>query len=295
LANYTIRDLEKLSGIKAHTIRIWEQRYNLIEPKRSTTNIRYYTDEDLQFVMHVSFLNRNGLRISKISKMTREEIVTKVHNISKDSFESSNQIQSLTIAMIELHEEKINQILDQSIQQNGFDETLQDLVIPFLEKLSLLWIKGSLSHVHEQFSLHLIKSKIHQALGKIKPSTKIHFGKPNVLLFEPVGEDQEVNLLIVNYLLKSRGCKTSFLSKGIQMNDLKISYPILQPQLLITTVSDQNPKNKAQVYLNRLSNEFQELQIIALSKNSMKHLLLPDNVYIFEDFNDVYEFIDELN
>ena len=106
MANYSIRDLEKLSGIKAHTIRIWEQRYNIIEPKRTATNIRFYTDEDLQYLLNVAFLNRNGIRISKISKMSKVDISDMVSSISQDSEESTNYLQTLTMAMIELNEEK---------------------------------------------------------------------------------------------------------------------------------------------------------------------------------------------
>jgi DNA-binding transcriptional MerR regulator len=295
LANYSIRDLEKLSGIKAHTIRIWEQRYHIIEPKRTATNIRYYTDEDLQYLLNVAFLNRNGHRISKISIMSREEISRKVSSISQDSMENTNQLQSLTMAMIELSEEKFEQIIGGSIEKDGFEETVVGIIIPFLEKLSLLWLTGSISTVHEHFINNLIKQKIAVHTDKlVLPDSKASALKPKVLLFDPQVDDQEVLLSLIHYLLRAKGCRTMYLGKGISLNDLNVAIPIFEPNCLFTILSDYNPKNNPQDFLNKLSLNHPNLQILSTVRSLVRALQLPDNVVVLEDFSEFMEFLEEI-
>ncbi|MEM1119901.1 MAG: MerR family transcriptional regulator, partial [Bacteroidota bacterium] len=124
MAVYSIKDLEKLSGIKAHTIRIWEQRYGIIEPGRTQTNIRYYTDQNLKFLLNIALLNKNGIKISKIAKMGDEEILEKVAAISEINFENDVQLDALTLSMIEMDEFKFDRIISTNIQQLGFERTM---------------------------------------------------------------------------------------------------------------------------------------------------------------------------
>lgn len=295
MVNYSIRDLEKLSGIKAHTIRIWEQRYNIIEPKRTTTNIRYYTDEDLQYLLNVAFLNRNGLRISKISKMRREEINKKVAAISHDSLENTNQQQALTMAMIELSEEKFEQIITVAIEKEGFEETVVNLIVPFLEKLSLLWLTGSIATVHEQFINNLIRQKVASQLDKLPaPKPEEAALKPQVLLFEPQGDDQEVMLSLMHYLFRAKGCRTMYLGKGISINDLNIAVPVFQPNCLFMALSDHHHKNNPQDFVNKLGQQFQHLQLLGTARSLVRPLNLPDNMVLFEDFSEFAEFLEEI-
>jgi len=134
VAVYSIKDLEKLSGINAHTIRAWEHRYDIIEPKRTKTNIRYYEDEDLKFLLNIALLNKNGIKISKIADMSRSEIAEKVAAISEVNFEHGTQLDALTISMIEMDEYKFDRIITTNIQQMGFEKTMVEVIHPFLEK-----------------------------------------------------------------------------------------------------------------------------------------------------------------
>jgi len=295
LVNYSIRDLEKLSGIKAHTIRIWEQRYNIIEPMRTATNIRYYTDEDLQYLLNVAFLNRNGLRISKISKMRRDEINKKVASISQDSLENTNQQQALTMAMIELSEYKFEHIVAAAIEKDGFEETVLSLIVPFLEKLSLLWLTGSIATVHEQFINNLIRQKIASQLDKLPiPKPEEAALKPQVLLFEPQGDDQEVMLSLMHYLFRAKGCRTMYLGKGISINDLNIAVSIFQPNCLFMALSDHQHKNNPQDFINKLGQQFSHLQLLGTARSLVRPLQLPDNMVLFEDFSEFAEFLEEI-
>ena len=295
MANYSIRDLEKLSGIKAHTIRIWEQRYHIIEPKRSTTNIRFYNDEDLQYVLNVAFLNRNGLRISKISKMSRVEISKKVASISQDTLENSNQLQAMTMAMIELNEEKFEHTLKSAIEKEGFDQVLNGIILPFLEKLSLLWLTGSISAANEQFINHLIRQKIAVYCESLPlPEPEKEALRPKAILFEPFADEQELMLTLVNYLFRSKGCKTMYLGKGINLKNLSAAYSVFKPNGLYVMLSEGNAKNNPQDFLNKLGQEYPVLQIIVNSKAVLKTHLLPDNVVVLENFNEFLEFLEEI-
>lgn len=296
MAKYSIRDLEKLSGIKAHTIRIWEQRYNIIEPKRTATNIRFYTDDDLQYILNVAFLNRNGQRISKISKMSRVEISIKVTSISQESLENNNQQQALTIAMIELSEEKFEQTINQSIGKEGFIKTVSGLIVPFLEKLSLLWLTGSIGNLHEQFINNLIRQKIAVYTNSLPiPDPDVASQKPRVLLFEPTGDDQEVMLSIINFLFRSKGCKTMYLGRGISLKDITLAESIFEPNCFLTILSDSSPKNNPQDFLNKLCKQFPEIQVLVTSKSGIKSHLLPENVAVLEDFSEFLEFLEEID
>ena len=124
MAIYSIKDLENLCGIKAHTIRTWETRYGIVKPQRTKTNIRYYQDEDLKHLLNIAFLNKNGIKISKIAKMSKEEIASRVADMSSVSLEDNTQMDALTLSMIEMDEYKFDRIISTNIQKIGFERTM---------------------------------------------------------------------------------------------------------------------------------------------------------------------------
>ena len=138
-----------LSGIKAHTIRIWEQRYNIIQPKRTPTNIRFYEDSDLRLLLNISILNKNGFKISKIALMDEEEIREEVNRLSSGNFEDTVQVDAMTISMMELDEGKFETILSSNIRAIGFERTMLEVIYPFLDKLSLLWMGMGMAAVRK--------------------------------------------------------------------------------------------------------------------------------------------------
>ena len=159
MAIYSIRDLEKLTGIKAHTIRIWEQRYGLITPARTETNIRYYTDENLRHLFNIALLNRNGLKISKLAQMSPDEIASQGAAIAQNNPNPNPQIDSLTLAMIDLNEAAFERVFLEYMGANGFERAMLELVYPFLDKLRLLWLTNSISPAHEKFVGQIIRRK----------------------------------------------------------------------------------------------------------------------------------------
>ena len=200
MAIYSIKDLEKLCGIKAHTIRIWEQRYSIVTPKRTKTNIRYYQDADLKLLLNVALLNKNGFKISKIAKMSKEEIADKVAAISEINFEYNTQLDALTISMIEMDEYKFDRIISTNIQQIGFERTVLEIIYPFLDKLSVLWLTGSVNPIQENFMSYLIRQKIIAAIDNEPFSSGKNVKK--FMIYLPEGENQELSLLLMHYLLR---------------------------------------------------------------------------------------------
>ena len=260
VAVYSIKDLEKLSGIKAHTLRIWEQRYGIINPKRTKTNIRYYLDEDLKFILNVALLNKNGLKISKISKMTKREIAEKVAAISEINFEFGTQLDALTISMIEMDEYKFDRIIGTNIQQLGFEKTMLEVVYPFLDKLSLLWLTGSINPVQENFISFLIRQKLIVAIDK-EPLPSGESPK-KFLLYLPEGERQELSLLFMHYLLKVRGFRVSYIGQDISFNDIKDAHSIIKPDFIFTMITEAFARDSLQTYIDNLSRKFPDTQLL---------------------------------
>ena len=293
MAIYSIKDLEKLSGIKAHTIRIWEQRYGIINPKRTPTNIRYYKDEDLKFLLNIALLNKNGIKISKIAKMSREEIAEKVAAISEINFEYGTQLDALTISMIEMDEYKFDRIISTNIDQIGFERTMLEVIYPFLDKLSVLWLTGSINPVQENFISYLIRQKLIVAIDKEPLS--INSAQPRFMIYLPEGERHELSILFMHYLLKSRGFQVLYIGQDMSLYDLKDAYSIYQPDFIYTMISESFAKEPIHNYVESLSDSFPQAtvllsgyQIIAQEVNSQ------DNIKVLKSLQETTEFLNQL-
>lgn len=260
VAVYSIKDLEKLSGIKAHTIRIWEQRYGILEPQRTKTNIRYYQDEDLKILLNVALLNKNGIKISKIAKMGDQELAEKVAAISEINFEDGTQLDALTISMIEMDEDKFDRIVNTNIEQIGFERTMMEVIYPFLDKLSLLWLTGSINPVQENFISYLIRQKIISAIN----STPLNSTQENdkIMLYLPEGERQELSLLFMHYLLKSRNKYVVYLGQDISLADLLDANRIHQADYIFTMITETFAQEPVQDYVDRLAEAFPSTHIL---------------------------------
>lgn len=257
---YSIKDLEKLSGIKAHTIRIWEQRYGIIQPGRTKTNIRYYTEQDLKFLLNIALLNRNGIKISKIAKMNNQEILEKVATISEINFENEVQLDALTLSMIEMDEYKFDRIISTNIQQLGFERTVLEVIYPFLDKLGLLWLTGSINPVQENFMSYLIRQKIVAAIDSLPVVTGQ--GIPKFLIYLPEGESQELSLLFMHYLLKSRRFRVIHIGSNINIPDLQDAFNIHQPDFVYTIISETFVKPSIKEYIQSLTASFPNTQFL---------------------------------
>ena len=258
---YSIRDLEILSGIKAHTLRIWEQRYAIIEPKRTDSNIRYYDDEDLKRILNISLLNRNGYKISKIAEMTDKEMMQEVVSLSDKNFKYPDQINLLVHCMVNLDKEVFEKIISKSILQYGFENTMLHIVFPFLNKVGLLWLTGSISPAQEHFISHLIKKKIMVALdGQILKKTE---KSRKFMLFLPEGDYHELGLLFACYLITSRGHDVLYLGNSLPLEHAMDAYNQYNPQYIFTVYTTPQINFDVQEHLETLADKFKDCKIYA--------------------------------
>jgi MerR family transcriptional regulator, light-induced transcriptional regulator len=293
VAVYSIKDLEKLTGIKAHTIRIWEQRYQLICPNRTKTNIRYYDDIALKLLLNIALLNKNGIKISKIATMTREEIAEAVSKISAVDFNYDTQLDALTIAIIEMDEPKFDHILSTNIEQLGFERTMIDIIYPFLERLSLLWLTGSITPVQEHFMGNLLRQKVIVAIDKEPfPSGR---DVKKFVIYLPEGERQELSLLFMHFILKARQHQVIYLGQEISLEDLRDACQVHKPDYIFTLLNEPILKLTVQQYVDKLAKDFDCAQILLSGYQVVtKDLQLLENVTILPSLDDTIEFIDNI-
>src|SRR5665648_887224 len=233
MSTYSIRDLEKLSGIKAHTIRIWEQRYHLIKPQRTNTNIRYYSDDDLIKLMNVSVLNQNGYKISKISQLVDSQICEVVFKLNSEVPSLNTQTESLVMAMIEVDERHFNQVFDKSVESLGFEITFEQLLFPFLERIGVLWLSSTINPAQEHFITNLVRQKLIAAIDNEGVKTEVTH--PRILFYLPEGEFHEIGLLYYNYLARKADFEVLYLGSSVPFRDIVRVDEIRPAQILFTS------------------------------------------------------------
>ena len=285
--------MEKLCGIKAHTIRVWEQRYGLIKPKRTKTNIRYYMDADLKLLLNIALLNRNGTKISKIANMSEIEIAEKVASISEINFEGGAQLDALTLSMIEMDELKFDRIITTNTRQLGFERTMLEVIYPFLDKLSLLWLTGSIKPAQENFISNLIRQKIIVAIDNEPFSGGRDSNK--FLIFLPEGEKQELSMLFMQYLLKARRNQVIYLGQNVSINDVQDAYRITNPNFIFTMVTETYSDKPVQQYVDQLGLAFPDAKILLSGYQVVAQDVVPsENVQILKSLFEMIEYLDEL-
>lgn len=293
MAIYSISDLEKLSGIKSHTIRIWEQRYGILRPKRTDTNIRFYEDDDLQRLLNVALLNRHGFRISKIAEMSKEDMAEQVSSVSNFKFDISAQLDVLTLSVIEMDEVKFSRIFDNHVDQIGFERTMMEVVYPFMEKLSLLWLTGSIKPVQENFITQLIRNKLIAAIEKEPLASDRKATK--FILYLPKDEQQELSILFMQYLIKKRGFQVVNLGANLALVDLKDACQIHQPDYVFTVLSETFNREPVQRYLSNLQAAVPDSHLLLtgylMASQSASNL---ENATILPSLDDALTFLDDL-
>src|SRR5580692_5316602 len=228
---FTIKDLENLSGIKAHTIRIWEQRYNFLKPNRTGTNIRYYCNQELKTILNISLLNKFGYKISHIDKMSEQELKTRIISLSDTEAQQERIVNELITYMIDLDIISFEEVLDNFVLTKGTDKTVNQIVFPFLNRIGILWMTNHIHPAQEHLVTNVIRQKlivgIEGAMAPLRVDKK-------VLLFLPEGEYHELGLLYVYYLLKSHGVKVLYLGADTPLQDLEFVCKLKKPDYLYT-------------------------------------------------------------
>lgn len=292
MIKYSIKDLEQLSGIKAHTIRIWEKRYHLFEPERTPTNIRYYSDEDLKKLLNISILNRNGYKISSIVSMDNNEISDRIVEISDAFTDFTNQIEQLTLAMIDFDEIRFERILSSSIIKIGFDETVVKILYPFFERIGVLWQIGTIYPAQEHFVSNLIRQKLIIAIdGQV--GNKIE-NPLTFLLFLPPNEWHELSLLFFNYLIRKSGHNVIYLGQSLPLEDLTEIKNKQTINCVLTSFTTSASLKKYAEIVNQISSEFADKKVYVSGFQSSEHKIkLPVNVEVVTDYADLLNSLQE--
>jgi len=263
MAVYSIKEIEKLSGIKAHTIRIWEKRFGLIEPHRTNTNIRYYTDDDLKKILNVAVLNRQGIKISNIARLSDLELKEEIIRISNSSLSHNTLVDSLVIAMIDMDEYKLEAIIDKSISKIGLSTTVVDVLYPMLDKVGILWQSGDVYPAQEHFAANLIRQKIIGATDQLS-STYNPKGK-KFLLILPEGEWHEIPLLFAQYLIKEANHEVLYLGQSVPYRDVLTIGASKQFDYIVISSTTTQPEFDISVYLKDLGGAFPDKKILCFS------------------------------
>ncbi|MCG3167600.1 MAG: HTH-type transcriptional repressor CarH [Bacteroidia bacterium] len=235
MGHYSIKDLEKLSGVKAHTIRIWEKRFKIIEPSRTETNFRYYSDEQLKKLLNISLLNNSGYKISKIASLCESEICKEVEKVASGEKNYDAQIEQLIVSMIEMDEEKFEQHLNNQILKDGFEDAMLHVVYPFFDKVGILWQTGNVTPAQEHFVSNLIRQKLIVAIDGLPKNTTSE--SKSFLLFLPEGELHEIGILFTNYILRKNGHRVIYLGQSLPLEDLARVVRTRKPDFLVTYIT----------------------------------------------------------
>lgn len=227
--SFTIKELEALSGIKAHTIRIWEQRYRFLKPSRTPTNIRRYNNEELKTLLTVSLLNKNGFKISRIDEMPPAQRTEAALGLQEPDARNEYIINQLIGCMIDLESIGFEKVLNEQIQEHGIEQTITGVIFSFLDRVGILWQTNRLRPVQEHVVSAIIRQKIINAIEGTPFSEKT---APLFILFLPEGEHHEIGLLYVYYLLRKRGIPTVYLGANVPTKDIEYILQIKKPDCL---------------------------------------------------------------
>ena len=236
---FSIKDLENLSGIKAHTIRIWEKRYNVLEPTRTDTNIRLYDLASLQKLLNITLLHNHGYKISKISKYPPEKIPQLVREIVSEKSAKSHAISAFKMAMMNFDHTKFFSTYNTLLAEKSFREVFYEVFIPLMTELGLLWQSDTITPAHEHFLSYLIKQKLMINTEKVQVLEPTKLDKVFVL-YLPMNEIHELGIMYLNYEILDHGYKTIYLGESVptdSLNDLNkyfdniifVSYMTVQP------------------------------------------------------------------
>ena len=264
MGRYSIKDIELLTGIKAHTIRIWEQRYNIPLPKRTETNIRYYDDNDLKLLLNISLLNHNGHKISEIIRLNPREISDLAVAYSLQTEKHPVIIQTMITSMIELDEIAFERTLSTCILQLGLENTMMDVVFPCLGAIGVMWQTGTINPAYEHFISNLIRQKLIVAIEG-QPVRRDAAGK-KFLLFLPETELHELGLLFANYMIRKSGNHSIYLGQNVPLADIEKVGSRYQPDFIIVSMTTTFTVEFAAEVLSTLSDKFKSTRVLVTGR-----------------------------
>jgi MerR family transcriptional regulator, light-induced transcriptional regulator len=290
---FTIKDLENLSGIKAHTIRIWEQRYSFLKPRRTDTNIRYYSTHELKTVLNISLLNKYGYKISHIDRMSEAEMKEKILSLSQAQAQQERIINELIQHMVDLDLDSFEILLDNFILARGIEKAITFIIFPFLEHIGILWVTNNVNPAQEHLVTNIIRQKL--VSGIENAGTHLSVNK-SVLLFLPEGEHHELGLLFMHFMLKSRGVKVLYIGSNIPLADIEFVAKLKKPDILYTHLTSVTLNFNFEKYLSEISSRLPAQPIIISGQLSQHYKKkIPQNVSFKKSLQEVMEYVAALS
>jgi len=291
---FTIRDIENMCGIKAHTLRIWEQRYQVLCPRRKAGNHRVYDSNDLKCMLRIAFLYHHGHKISTIARLDAKELDQLILSLTRGGDTSEIFINQLTEASIDFDQDMFDKILHNVILHMGFEKAIHKVIYPFLEKIGLLWLTGNVVPAQEHFASNLITKKIHVAINGLEaPPLSGGAEQRIVLLFTPKGELHELPLLFMHYLLKKNGIPTVYFGSDVGLEELQ-QYSAQRPVThlyfhLVTHLLRSEPAG----YMRKLISLFPDQQIVVSGIIGAGTYPIPPAVRVLKSTEEMHAFVTE--
>lgn len=293
MASYSIKELEKLSGIKAHTIRIWEKRYKIIVPSRTQTNIRFYSDEDLRKILNISILNQSGIKISKIANLDGNELSDKVLDLCLDINNTNAQIENLIVAMFELDEAKFYNIFSNAIIKSGFDEAIERIIFPFLKRIGVLWQTGTVAPAQEHFVSNLIRQKLIVAIDNIVLPTDIK--RKTIAFFLPEKEMHELGLLFYSFIARKEGFEVLYLGASVPVADIEAISKVKPNTIYFTSLVSNLKKRDILEWFGNISSRYSDKKFLISGITARESRYpLPSNFRPVKSVNDFKSILNEL-
>lgn len=292
MKKFSISDIEGLIGIKAHTIRAWEARYNLVPPKRTPTNIRFYDEDDLKLLLNIVTLNEKGYKISRIAKMTKEQIAEMVTQFQSDWNNDTVQVLRLSDATLHYDEVAFAEILSGCIDEFGLTKTMDLVLFPFMKKVGMLWQTGAIDPSQEHFASNLIRDRIIVEIDKIEKPVKEN--PKRFLLFLPEAEMHETGLLFARYLLKSCGMDTLYLGQEIPYNDVKKVIVSYKPDYAFIVLTSLNLGKDINKIIGKVMEHLDVPLLVAGSLISEFDILVDNRLTPLKNVCDITDFLEEL-
>jgi DNA-binding transcriptional MerR regulator/methylmalonyl-CoA mutase cobalamin-binding subunit len=286
---FTIKDLENLSGIKAHTIRIWEQRYSFLNPSRTDTNIRYYSNEELKTVLNIALLNKYGYKISHIDRMSDTEIKDKILSLSQIEAQQERIINEMIHCMVDMNMESFEKLLNENVSLRGIEKTITQFIFPFLERIGILWMTNHINPAQEHLVTNIIRQKL---IVGIDGTHTLLSSKSLILLFLPEGEHHELGLLFVYYLLKRRGVKVIYLGSNVPVKDMEYVAKLKQPDAIFTHLTSVANHFNFEKFLNNMQARLPEMPLVVSGQITQSYKKkAPQNTHLKKTLSEVMDYI----
>ena len=286
---YSIKDLETLSGIKAHTIRIWEKRYDLLKPERTDTNIRYYTDNDLKRMLNVSLLVRNGYKISKVAAWKEDDIKQTVLDVAKTKKSEEGYVDQLLLFMVNFDNVGFAALVNEIIKKYGLEEAMQNLFFALFERIGTFWQVGSIFPAQEHYITSFIRQKIITAIDE---HGIINSKEKTILFYLPEEELHELSLLFYSYLAIKSGYNIIYLGQFVPFADLEKIRLHVKLDFIFTAFISPIQKEDLENYLGKLKELYQHQKVFITGWQIKEHApKLPRNFKVVKDYREFKKYL----